>query len=412
MKKIIFLILFFISLFAEIKTVSVIAQGYGMTQDEAVKNALINAISQVKGIAITAKKTLKKRIQESHISIDNLNIASTKVVDATSSKIQSATGGFVKSYRIFYVKKISPDEYKAKLKVYFTSYKSPGLNPKNRRSLAVIPFEYKKTYNIYGRDINGRVLSERITQAIINKITQTRKFTILDRQNSKYYEFEKNFLLSSDTEVSELARLGKRLGADYFIIGKILDFGINKEVSSNYYTSEVNSKNIAYATISYRILNIPTQQIKWSDTIDIEFILPVSKRVESIISKASNKIAQILTEQIIFNIYPPRIIEISNNKAIINMGGNVLHKGDIFKVYALGKKLYDPYTKEYLGRDENEIGEVEITIVKPKISYAKVISGTIKKGAILRKFQENKNSSSSQDSGKESMFEMLFSKPH
>ena len=70
--------------------------------------------------------------------------------------------------------------------------------------------------------------------------------------------------------------------------------------------------------------------------------------------------------------------------------------------------MYDPYTKESLGRDEIEIGEVEITTVKPKISYAKVVLGKVKKGAILCKIQDEKDSSSSPDGEKESMFEMMF----
>jgi len=406
------LLLLFLSIFAsaQIKIISVKVSSYGATQSEAIENALVRAIQQVNGLSINSARAIVRQSTKGKILFNNSKSIIKVTTKSQANAIATKSSGAIESYKILSLKKAA-DGYKTELLVYVAKYKSPGLNPRNRRSLAVLPFEYKKTYSIYGIDIDGKALSERITQSIVNKITQTRKFTVLDRQNSKYYEFEKNFLLSVNTEPSELARLGKRLGADYFIIGQILDFGVDKKVSSNYYTGQVNSKNLAYATISYRILNIPTQQIKWSDTIDIEFSLPTSKRAESIISKAGDKIAQILAEQIIFNIYPPKVIEISGNKAVINMGGNVLHKGDVFKVYALGKKLYDPYTKEYLGRDEIDIGKVEIIAVKPKISYAKVVSGTIKKGAILRKAQaENKNQQSSPDGEKESMFEMMFSK--
>jgi len=412
MRTVLVLLFVFFNLFAEVKTVSVIAQGSGMTRDEAIKNALINALGQVKGLNISAKKILSKEINETYLSVNGSNRSSIKVSDVTSSKVRSATEGFIKSYRVIFVKKISTNEFDAKVKANFAKYKAPGHNPRNRRSLAVLPFEYKNSYTIYSMSINGKELSNRITQSIINKITQTRKFTILDRQNSKYYQFEKSFLKSGDTDPVELARLGKRLGADYFIIGQILDFAVNNETSSNYYTGQTNSKNSAFVTVAYRILNIPTQQIKWSDTIDIEFEVPNAKRTESLLVKIGDKVAQVLVDQIIFNIYPPKIIKISGKNAIVNMGGNVLHMGDRFKVFALGNKLYDPYTKEYLGREEIEIGEVEITAVKPKVSYAKVISGKIKKGAILRKTQieEKEDSSDTPDGKKESMFEMMFQK--
>ena len=407
MKKLFILFLLAGSLLAGIKTFSVIAQGYGITEDEAVKNALVNAVGQAKGLAISARKRLQRKIKEAHVSINGVNAASIKVSDATSSAISTATGGFVKSYRILYVKKVGPGEYKAKVKAYFTKYKAPGLNPRNRRSLAVLPFSYKPTYSLDGIAIDGKELSRRLTQAIVNKITQTRKFTVLDRQNSRYYEFERRFLLSPGTDPVELARIGKRLGADYFIIGEIVDFGVGTK-AGNSLIGASDTSNMAYATINYRILNIPTQQIKWSDTIDIEFELPHSNRAESLIAKASNKIAQVLVDQIMFNIYPPKIIGKRGSQAIVNMGGNVLHRGDRFKVYALGKRLYDPYTKEPLGRDEIEIGEVEITKVLPKISYAKIVSGKVKKGAILRPVESEEENEP--DGGKESMFEEMFHK--
>jgi len=412
MRTILILLFVFLNLFAEIKTVSIVAQGSGMTRNEAIKDALINAVGQVKGLDISAKKILSKKIREVHLSVNESDSSSVKVSDLTNGNIRSLTKGFIKSYRVLSVNRISSNEFEAEVRAYFTKYKSPGHNPRNRRSLAVLPFEYKNSYTIYGMSVNGKELSNRITQSIINKITQTRKFTILDRQNSKYYQFEKSFLKSGDTDPVELARLGKRLGADYFIIGQILDFAVNNETSSNYYTGQTSSKNSAFVTVAYRILNIPTQQIKWSDTIDIEFEAPNANRAESLIVKIGDKVAQVLVDQIIFNIYPPKIVKVSGKNAIVNMGGNVLHRGDRFKVFALGSKLYDPYTKESLGREEIEIGEVEITAVKPKVSYAKVVLGKAKKGAILRKIQIEKKGSLSDtpDGKKESMFEMMFQK--
>lgn len=381
--------------------------GFASSKVGAIENALVNAVGQVNGITISLAKEIVRKSLKGKVQTKNTSDVVKVTTKAQAQSIATKTKGSIYSYRIISINNVNGG-YEAKVVAKIAKYKAPGHDPRKRRALAVLPFEYKSSYLLHGLSINGKALSNRITQSIVNKITQTRKFTILDRQNSKYYQFEKSFLKSGDTDPIELARLGKRLGADYFIIGQILDFGVDKNVESNYYTGQTRSKNVAYATVSYRILNVPTQQIKWSDTIDIEFVLPKSKRAESIVAKAGDRVAQVLVDQIIFNIYPPKIIKISGKSAVINMGGNTLHKGDRFKVYALGKKLYDPYTKEFLGQDEIEIGEVEITTVKPKISYAKVVSGKVKKGAILRKIQEEKDSSSSPDGGKESMFEMLF----
>jgi curli biogenesis system outer membrane secretion channel CsgG len=411
MKKFfLFFIAFFIFLHADFKFVNVEGIGFGANKYEAVENALINAVGQVNGISINSARMIVHQSTKGKILINNsknvVKVSTTSQARAVATK----TKGSVYSYSIIYVRKTNGG-FEAKVSATVVKYKSPGLNPRNRRSLAVLPFEYKKTYFLNGIAIDGKALSDRITQAVINKITQTRKFTVLDRQNSDYYNFEKNFLLSGNTDPIELSRLGKRLGADYFVIGQILDFGINKDTETNYYTGEQSVSNSGYATIAYRILNIPTQQIKWSDTINVDFDLPNVKRAEQIVSIAGDKIAQVLVDQIIFNIYPPRIIEVRGKSVVINMGGNTLHKGEKFNVYALGKKLYDPYTKEYLGRDEKLIGEIEITKVLPKISYAKVIKGNAVRGALIRKDVESKpEKEDTSNEGKDSMFDAIFHK--
>ncbi len=408
-KKLLLFALFPLFLFAKVQTTYLVVEGSGHTRSSAVRNALIEAIKQTKGVAISARRAYVKSIKEMGVSIDGQSSHGVAISQRSAKRIQEATRGFIRGYRVVDSYK-EGGEWIVKVKIKMLKYKSPGLNPRKRRSLAVLPFEYKSSYFLDGIKVGGKALSKRITQSIINKITQTRKFTVLDRENSKYYQFEKSFLTSGDVDHIELARLGKRLGCDYFVIGQILDFGVSKNTKSNYYTGEVNTKNSAYATISYRILNIPTQQIKWSDTIDIDFKLPPTRRAESLIVKAGDRIAQVLVDQIMFNIYPPKIISVRHGIAIINMGGNVLHRGDIFEVYALGKKLYDPYTKEYLGRDETEIGKIEITKVRPKISYAKTISGAIQRGALLRRAQTKTKEQKEIDGEKDSMFDMMFHK--
>jgi len=411
MKKLIYLFFLLpLFLFAEISTISVKAIGFGNSYSEAVKNALINAVGEVKGINVNAKKAFQKNLSQLAVSVNGSSNKIVKINDSVYSQVVSATKGFVKNFRILNVKKLSPYEYKATIIAYFSFYKTPGFNPKNRRSLAVIPFEHKKTYYVNNTPINSSDLSRLINQIVVTKITQTRKFTVLDRENNEYYNFEKKFLLSGNSAPEELSRLGKRLGADYFVIGKILDFGIKKIVSHNDYTGENYVTYKGFATISYRILCIATQQIKWADTFNLNFNLKPSNRIEILISEAANKIAQKITSEIIFNIYPPRIVMVRGKIGIINMGGDFIYKGEVYNVYALGKALIDPYTHEFLGRDELYIGTVKVTKVLPKISYITLLRGKLKLGAILRKVKNNNKKYKNNNIGKDSMFDAIFHK--
>ena len=376
--------------------------GYGHTRQEAVYNAILEVLGEVKGISISKKSMYG----------DLFIINSKKGVKnyAAGLDLYKITGGKIKGYTIEKVEKVG-DQYKAivvlkRVKKSY-HYKSPDKIPSKRPHLAVLPFEHKASYQIYGISIDGKALSDRLTQALIDTISQTHRFTLLDRQNSKYYYLEKA-LLKEDKNPVELSRIGKRLGVDYFFIAKIFDFGIDQE-AGNSLIGTSDYSNRAYITISYRILNIPLQQIKYSDTIDIDFEIPAKRRAESLVFSVAQKVANKLAKETIFKLYPPKVIGYRNkNRVIVDLGGKLIHKGDRFKAYALGKKLYDPYTKEYLGRDEIERGEIVVTKVLPKFSYAKVIKGRVKKGYILRPIASAEKEADDDSLGRESTFEEMF----
>ena len=47
--------------------------------------------------------------------------------------------------------------------------------------------------------------------------------------------------------------------------------------------------------------------------------------------------------------------------------------GDEFTIIELGKKIKDSYTKEYIGREQKEVGKLEITRVTSKSSSGKIL---------------------------------------
>ena len=80
---------------------------------------------------------------------------------------------------------------------------------------------------------------------------------------------------------------------------------------------------------------------------------------------------------IVESIYPIRIISASKTQAVLGQGGKTIKIGDIYKIYQLGEKMIDPYTKESLGREEIEVGAVKILTVRPKFSDARILESII-----------------------------------
>ena len=333
-----FLIIFFINICfswaggIQEKTVSSI--GYGATENEAIQDALVEALGQIKGKQIDAEKLseTKRLIKDNQ---EDLTKSSNK-------KISEATSGVISSYKILKMKKTDDGLFKVKIKATIAVYeKSKQLD---RRKLAVLPFRINN--NIFNDESISFINSWQ--KDLEEGLTQTRRFAMID----KSYEYESDKELSSyqnkQYDINEVARLGNKAGVDYMVIGTLENLA-NKNVS-------VGGKDVKLreVSIALRIIDIATGQIKFAKTV-----VQPKKTVRDIL----------------FAIYPIAIVAANKNNVTLNSGGDFLKKGSMYKVVKLGKELIDPYTKEKLGREEIDIGEIKLTEINAKTSKAKIIKG-------------------------------------
>ena len=314
------------------KTVSSI--GYGATENEAVQDALIEALGQIKGKQIDAEKLseTKRLIKDNQ---EDLTKSSNK-------KISEATSGVISSYKILKMKKTDDGLFKVKIKATISVYeKSKQLD---RRRLAVLPFRINN--NIFNEESISFINSWQ--KDLEEGLTQTRRFAMID----KSYEYDSNKELSSyqnkQYDINEVARLGNKAGVDYMVIGTLENLA-NKNVS-------VGGKDVKLreVSIALRIIDIASGQTKFAKTV----------------AQPKKTVRDIL-----FAIYPIAVVAVNKNNVTLNSGGDFLKKGSMYKVVKLGKELIDPYTKEKLGREEIDIGEIKLTEINAKTSKAKIIKG-------------------------------------
>ena len=333
-----FLIIFFINICfswaggIQEKTVSSI--GYGATENEAFQDALIEALGQIKGKQIDAEKLSETK----RLIKDNKE----DLTKSSNKKISEATSGVISSYKILKMKKTDDGLFKVKIKATIAVYeKSKQLD---RRRLAVLPFRINN--DIYNEESISFIISWQ--KDLEEGLTQTRRFAMID----KSYEYESNKELSSyqnkQYDINEVARLGNKAGVDYMVIGTLENLA-NKNVT-------VGGKDVKLreVSIALRIIDIATGQIKFAKTV-----VQPKKTVRDIL----------------FAIYPIAIVAANKNNVTLNSGGDFLKKGSMYKVVKLGKELIDPYTKEKLGREEIDIGEIKLTEINAKTSKAKIIKG-------------------------------------
>ena len=380
MKKIFFTFALFVSLLnAEVVTKTNVStangEGYGASYDEAFSKALTDAVGRMNGVKLSANTfMLTNSIQDGK---------DRNFEKLYSDQISKQTGGRFDSYEV--LKNIkTPDGYNVAVEIKKTivskTYKTPGLDPNNRRRLAVVPgYVSDFSFEISGENKSSIRVADDLTRSLITAITKTRKFTVLDRENGDAYYREKAIINSGDAAKDELLKLGNVLGADYLLVFDLEEFGLSEGKASTITTGKATGKK-ANVRIHYRVLAMATRQVKFSNDIATSFKV----KGDHAYAVAIQDIAKAVTDEIIASIYPLKISSVSGSEILIAQN---LRQGDIYEIYSLGKTITDPYTKEVVGKEETMTGEAEVVRVTPKMSYLKLTSGDAKTGDICRLVQ-------------------------
>ncbi|ELE1411389.1 hypothetical protein RDG17_001710 [Campylobacter upsaliensis] len=365
--KILFLSLFLgLSLNAKVvtstNTKSSTGEGVGLTREEAINNAIIEAVGKMGGVNINS-------LRKSNSSVFS-NGLDTTIQDHYSEQISKATKGRVDSYEINSIEQDENGKYMANVTIFKTTttkkYQAPGLSADNRRSISV----FDST-----PDPTKRGIGAALQQKIITNLLQSRKFNVLDRDSNGYYEMEKALIQSGNAAKDEIYKLKNVLGTDYILLFSISALD-GKQKTSNL---TGKSKMEAEVVIDYRVLLFATRQIKFANTLSMKVALKDDSLSTN--EQVLGQIARQISNDILNAIYPLKVASVENGEAIFSQS---LNQGDVYECFSLGKAIKDSYTKETTGRIETKSGSIEVTRSTPKLSYAKITEGSVKVGDICR----------------------------
>ena len=345
------------------------ASGTGNSEALAIESALVQAVSKVNGAEIAA--STKTSISEISSSSKGDEIDKDYV-----NKVSTKTKGLIKSWNVNSLDKKENGLYLAKLTVSISKYKKSKQTKRLR--MAIVPFKVADTIK---KTKNVKKFESVLSTQLENYLTQARRFAILDRKNIEEQSKELNFIAQNEkTSVAteELAKLGNRLGVDYLIIGIINKASINITKKESKVSDKVKTIVNSSASVNIRIIDVVTTQIKFADTFEASANTSLEKLATKMVK---NEIGNIIIE----SIYPIRIISASSAQVVLGQGGKTVKPGYIYKIYQLGEKMIDPYTKESLGREEIEVGALEIITVRPKYSDAKILESIIDLKNAIRK---------------------------
>ena len=163
---------------------------------------------------------------------------------------------------------------------------------------------------------------------------------MLDRQFLKDQQKELNFINSPDVPTEEMAKFGNKAGTDYLITGVLKDLKKVTKTKKMQSTGKVFKNTTYSAELNYRIIDIATTQVKFSDTTNITISSGSTKKLRKLVANKT-------VETILNAIYPIRVIDINEKALTLGQGGKSVKKNAEYNLVKI-ERMIDPYTKESL----------------------------------------------------------------
>ena len=351
---------------AQLEFVNVETKGVGDSLQEAVNAAVAEAVGRVNGKSVAATNAINK-ITKSASDGKNKSFQSST---AMQRQFNEATNGVVDSYKVLTETQNARGQYVVTVNARIAKLKLS--KSASRLKIAVIPFSGSDTF------------ARNFSNALVGKLVGSRRFTVLDRQNMAAIAGERAVATTNAlTPVSELARLGSTLTAYYIIVGQVED--VDSQIREVYFPTIEKTFKIpeGKATVNFKIIDVATSQVKFADNSMLGFdresfekAMGAGMRPNADIAMAEIASATI-GSQILDAIYPIMVVAVNRGVLTLNQGGDLVEAGAIYGVYERGPKVFDPYTKESLGRSESKVGELKVERVTPKMSSASLFKGNL-----------------------------------
>lgn len=272
--------------------------------------------------------------------------------------------------------------------------------------VAVLPFDDGSIDEHWWGDYDvGSGVADEMVTALMNLKPQ--KFRLMERDQIQRVLDEQNFGASGRVDAKSAAQIGKILGVQFLIIGKVTEF-VNKTSGGSL---SLGSKGLGLqtttsrVTIDARLVDSNTAEImiavkgsgeKKQSSVSIEYdwaYLDLSSEefratnLGKALRESVDKVAKEFGEKVV-SITPAQpkglsalVAYADSGRVIINIGSNDgVKEGMVFVVHKLLQVIKDPGTGEIIDEITEPVAEIKVTQVKDKsatCSISKVLDNTL-----------------------------------
>lgn len=386
----------------KVEQVVVKAKGMGMSPGAAINDALKTAVAQVNGVQVNATSENFNSFEQATGTLDvetsqgkdSAKVTATLQSQAFAEQIITQSKGLVSSFKVLSMKPPATGSgaYAVEIEASIAKFKAPADAGKIKIVVAPLRSE-RSSFDIGGRQVPAEQVLGAIRQQIIDALSQTGRFVILDRQFEGELQSELSMISSGKAVNTDFAKLGQALSADLVWVGVVNNLAYSKNVRK-LQTSERDLVSYSGAwSVSQRLINLATRQIAVSNTLEgiPSPIAPTTLGAKfdeaSSLQEIQSDIVKKAAESILLRTFPISIVERDGNNVVLSQGGQAVRENGRYRIYLQGKEIKDPQTGQSLGNMESLCCDVVINRVTPSLSYGvledvKADLSTVQPGAL------------------------------
>jgi curli biogenesis system outer membrane secretion channel CsgG len=354
-----------------IETESIRADGRGKIAAEAVDEAIKSAILQVNGTTVDLSSEQFKAAIAVAVGQDDIGLRSAGFAELVSEHSRGA----VTNFKIVSLAKSDAEQlYIATIEANVAKFRPPEDSQKIKVVIAPVRVQ-SASYQVGNDVIPAAQVADQLHQQVVNELTQTGRFSVLDREFTGDVANELDLVSSGQAPTSEFAKLGQALSADLIWVGQIESLGYQRH-AQNLATSD--RQLVSYsggATLSHRLINVATRQIVFSDSVSAVVpamgptTLGLAVNTQEKLGELEGGLASQVVPEIVMRMFPVTVVSRNGNAVVLSQGGKILREHLSYQIVLMGDEVKDPQTGQSLGRMEQPCCVVDIDHVAPTMSY-------------------------------------------
>lgn len=280
------------------------ARGSGETRRLAIREALAIAVQQQTGVVLTTEEAAQFA-EEATMRTNSRteSVSEQRASDSLNRDLRVKSSGRITGFDVLSEERDAiTGDWTVQLLVRFPDQYVVGLDPDNRRRMAVVDFRpYGNTFSWYGQEASSVEWVKALSDKLNVRLTKTRRFSMLERKFTDEINDELAGLKDENIAPRDLIRRCQKLATDYLMVGEVRFYPVSAPAINPLTGKAMPRGSQLFAEVTYRVVLAPTAQLKFTDIIKVDAASVSAGSVGEFTSKTTDMVASLIVDGIMAN---------------------------------------------------------------------------------------------------------------